>query len=1303
MSSSASEYVIGGVKIHFPCKAYPSQLAMMNSIVRGLNCQQHCLLESPTGSGKSLALLCSALAWQQSHREKLIYQNSSEDIYKDPEQFPCRCSCHSAQSSLGTAAERIHNSPPSMSGIKYSPSMGTKLLPAATKDDFQYRNTLSSKLAKLKAFVQGDNDGDFQKDKKRIRLTEQQQSNKRRCFERGVCFEDPEEKPAVEHSELKVQLNSQTRNASSCSPHTTVIPCAICCCADSKLKGKETECAKENENGGRQRVPKIYFGTRTHKQITQITKEMRRTAYSSVPMSIMSSREHTCIRPEVSSSVKRNEKCKELLKATKDGQGCIYFVQRLRDQRALQRVHGLYQAWDIEEFVKLGKKIHSCPYFSSLELMAFADIIFCPYNYLLDPQIRRCMDVDLKNQVVILDEAHNIEDCARESASCSLSEAQLSLAHEEMDSMVTYDIRRNEHESLRAVCYSLVNWIRESSGSLVEREYETSCRVWSGKEMLAVFHSMGITNDTFPLLKKHLNAITEKEEKVVLKNGKEETVVVPTISPQSQMVLGGLFVVLDYLFRDNSRFADDYRIVLQQTYTWTQGEDLPDEKFFFVRPKNRKSIRQKTAVVMLNFWCLNPAVAFSDLTDCVRSIILTSGTLSPMGSFSSELGVKFTIQLEANHVINKSQVWVGTIGAGPSGRKLCATFQHAETFDFQDEVGALLLSICEAINHGVLCFLPSYKMLDKLKNRWMHTGLWEKLEERKTVIVEPKGGEKADFDALLQLYYDVIKSKKDGVGGAVLIAVCRGKVSEGLDFSDDNARAVVTIGIPFPNIKDLQVELKRKYNDQHSKSRGLLPGNQWYEIQAFRALNQALGRCIRHKNDWGALILVDDRFRNNPNKYITGLSKWVRQQVQHHVSFNSALESLTVFAKKQQENSGSLLHSHSLSDCGQLDESTSDLLETSIYEVPEELKSADLTLEHNIQKKSPFKHITAKTCTASTKNCVTTRKSDETRTDAAVGRNVTRRQGKDEITTGARVSRGKHEKTKHKNRTNTGSINKFLSSSPITSTPLPSFARKQQFVTSNPNEACKDTSLIQSIPDSHLDSLLMKHRLKAECSVEAGNLTINNISTARVSPIKDSNIQIINTDMDGQFRSSVVDIDISPVKVAATDEDGLGQKILNNSVTEEEEDDTIFFTPELFGRDEDNDNEAQWREDLCVPVCDKIGFSVQDSEGIHMYSSDLVLNSAEAVLTHHTTGIPDIVSSKNTECATVSDALHSDTFEHDTADNEGRHIKMQIAGEQEAVDSSKRKTRHNKLSRSRNRGVSFLYVSKDGPTSSENN
>lgn len=36
----------------------------------------------------------------------------------------------------------------------------------------------------------------------------------------------------------------------------------------------------------------------------------------------------------------------------------------------------------------------------------------------------------------------------------------------------------------------------------------------------------------------------------------------------------------------------------------------------------------------------------------------------------------------------------------------------------------------------------------------------------------------------------------------------------------------------------LKVELKRKYNTQYAVSRGLLTGSEWYEIQAYRALNQ---------------------------------------------------------------------------------------------------------------------------------------------------------------------------------------------------------------------------------------------------------------------------------------------------------------------------------------------------------------------------------------------------------------------------------------------------------------------------------
>ena len=46
---------------------------------------------------------------------------------------------------------------------------------------------------------------------------------------------------------------------------------------------------------------------------------------------------------------------------------------------------------------------------------------------------------------------------------------------------------------------------------------------------------------------------------------------------------------------------------------------------------------------------------FADF-ECCRSVILTSGTLSPMDSFQSELGMPFPIVLEANHIIKDSQV-----------------------------------------------------------------------------------------------------------------------------------------------------------------------------------------------------------------------------------------------------------------------------------------------------------------------------------------------------------------------------------------------------------------------------------------------------------------------------------------------------------------------------------------------------------------------------------------------------------------------------------------------------------------------
>ena len=56
---------IRGYDVRFPHKPYPVQIAMMDKTIQALKNSQNVLLELPTGSGKSLSLLCAAAAWHE--------------------------------------------------------------------------------------------------------------------------------------------------------------------------------------------------------------------------------------------------------------------------------------------------------------------------------------------------------------------------------------------------------------------------------------------------------------------------------------------------------------------------------------------------------------------------------------------------------------------------------------------------------------------------------------------------------------------------------------------------------------------------------------------------------------------------------------------------------------------------------------------------------------------------------------------------------------------------------------------------------------------------------------------------------------------------------------------------------------------------------------------------------------------------------------------------------------------------------------------------------------------------------------
>jgi Rad3-related DNA helicase len=96
------------VVVEFPYEAYPCQLDYMTRVIEALQTGQNALLESPTGTGKTLCLLCATLAWRESLRhqaenavdEVKLHQHRSEVVQG------LRVGCHSFL--LSFAHSHIH-------------------------------------------------------------------------------------------------------------------------------------------------------------------------------------------------------------------------------------------------------------------------------------------------------------------------------------------------------------------------------------------------------------------------------------------------------------------------------------------------------------------------------------------------------------------------------------------------------------------------------------------------------------------------------------------------------------------------------------------------------------------------------------------------------------------------------------------------------------------------------------------------------------------------------------------------------------------------------------------------------------------------------------------------------------------------------------------------------------------------------------------------------------------------------------------------------------------------------------------
>ncbi|KAL7751355.1 hypothetical protein RI367_003215 [Sorochytrium milnesiophthora] len=852
-----------GVTVRFPFQPYKSQRQMMAKIVQALKAEQNALLESPTGSGKSLALLCASLSWQQYERARLE-QVYVEEMALMQERIDQRKRDIDAQTALLASAaaaphnlqvqppQRVVTPPPEQAA---SDSNGQKASAAAAQ---------STPRGKPKYSTHYDDD-DF--------LPVQPVARKSNSFRRTIVLNydtstaDPPPSPSpgagkeralprsFDDAGKRAEYGSPSRNTARAPPQ-----------APAAVQSPQPQNQQQNGRQPNVKVPIIYYGTRTHKQIAQIVRELKRNTDYRPNMTILGSRAHYCIQPKLKNKQNKDEECYAML----DTHSCIYGENIKREKYGRNFAH---KVWDIEDLTKIGNERKG------------------PYNYLVDPLIRSAMNIELKGNVIILDEAHNIEDVAREAASFEIDEEQLSIVRAQLTEAVRASAYTTKYTPLLHLVEAVSNWLYSHNTNFTHTDFDRQLNYWDADGITGFLLEIGASEAAVQLLQ---GLLTEARNESFSKGEEREH-----IYEFSNFVLNhleGLVMILDNLIRDNGKHLLDYKLALIKRIR--RGTPSRIDQAFAKEGWTYK----------IAFWCFNPAVSFS-LLSRARSVILTSGTLSPMDSFTSELEAPFPIQLEADHVIGMNQTWAGVISVGPSTSKaveLVGTFQNVNTLAFQDAVGEAILRIVSTVPHGCLCFIPSYSMLDKLVERWKVTSVYKQINAIKQIFLEPRANSKVQFDESITQYYRTIDASvrethnsANCTSGAIFFGVFRGKVSEGIDFTDERARCVICVGIPYPNAKDLQVQLKKTYNDKsRTPQRLLLSGNDWYEIQAFRAINQALGRCIRHRNDWGAIVFLEKRLVGP--KYQRGLSKWVRPRISAYQTFEQAADSLSSFMQERQ-------------------------------------------------------------------------------------------------------------------------------------------------------------------------------------------------------------------------------------------------------------------------------------------------------------------------------------------------------------------------------------------------------------------
>ena len=616
---------------------------------------------------------------------------------------------------------------------------------------------------------------------------------------------------------------------------------------------------------------KLIYCSRTVPEIEKVVEELRklnsyweseltkRNQQNNFVGLCLTSRKNLCIHPRISKEKDGkiiDGKCysltasykRALAKSSGDIEDCVFYENFDSKGRESPLPSGIYGIDDLKSF---GRQKQWCPYFLARYAISHANVIVYSYYYLLDPKIAELVSKELsKNSIVVFDEAHNIDNVCIESMSVNITKRMIEKCQANINTLsdTIKALKEVDEMKLKEEYEKLVKGLRDANIARETDMFLANPVLPDDILQEAIPGSIRTAEHFINFLKRFLEYV---KSRMRIQHVIQESPAAFLKDIQSKVCierkpLRFCAERLRSLIRtlEVSDITDFSSLTLLCNFatlvsTYTKGFTLLFKPFEDRTPTISNPI--------LHFSCMDASIAIKPVFERFQSVIITSGTLSPLEMYPKILDFRPVIAVSFTMTLARPCICPLVVTKGNDQVAMTSKYESRNDSAVIRNYGNLLVEMSAIVPDGIVCFFTSYLYLEQIVMAWYEQGIVDAIQKNKLLFFETQ-----DAGETSLALYNYVKACENG-RGAVLLSVARGKVSEGIDFDHHLGRCVIMFGIPFVYTQSHILKARLEYlRDQFQ-----IRENDFLTFDAMRHAAQCVGRALRGKTDYGIMCFAD--------------------------------------------------------------------------------------------------------------------------------------------------------------------------------------------------------------------------------------------------------------------------------------------------------------------------------------------------------------------------------------------------------------------------------------------------------------